>query len=431
MCPHRVFVSLIYVLVGGKALSIKDRSWLDVLSSNDTETLWSKLFNLLSRHSAVRLLYPQKELSSDNKWDIYSDLTQGLFLRLLEKDRWQHYLDLSYSHDRIEQELFRIEVPNFVSELQRERYPESYRLARRISDLIKTRAEFRYYPNQFWSSTNATASGLPRTTNKMVLKVYGLAVWPTNKEVSRNTNLEPLVRDVAIRSRDTRRTGRGSGSQIIISNEELTQLIIDILTAVNTPLTIRMIRGFVMSKLMIEDCWFISLDAELTSASERAIEPQKVDLPDKRPTPLDSLLAKEMKQQIENVVESLLNKMREAVRYKTIRYSKLIDVVWHCYFNPASPSQTKIARLMGISDSLVSHYRGIFDNLIRGLPLSVDEFIHLNTVLGNRVAAVRSEMLVMTKTKSKIGEEKTIEVDPQFASAKNARAFGVAASRSS
>ena len=408
-------------------MSIKDRSWLDVLWSNDTETLWSKLFNLLSRHSAVRLLYSQKELSSDNKWDIYSDLTQGLFLRLLEKDRWQHYLDLGYSDDRVEQELFRIEVPNYISELQRERYPESYRLARRISDLIKTRAEFRYYPNQFWPSTDAKAPS-HRTTNKMVLKVYGLSDWPAGKEVKRNANLENLVRDVAVRYRDTRRTGRGSGSQIIISNEELTQLIVDILIAVDTPLTVRMIRGFVMSKLMIEDCWFISLDAELTAASERATEPQRVDLPDKRPTPLDSLLAKEMKQQIENVVESLLNKMREAVRHKTIRYSKLIDVVWHCYFNPASPSQTKIARLMGISDSLVSHYRNIFDDLIRGLPLNVDEFIHLNTVLGNRVSALKSEMVVTAKTRSKIGGEKAVELDAQLASANGARAFTATAS---
>ncbi|MGA9773606.1 MAG: hypothetical protein WBV94_31535, partial [Blastocatellia bacterium] len=363
------------------------------------------------------------------KWDIYSDLTQGLFLRLLEKDRWHHYLDAGYSNDRVEQELFRIEVPNFVSELQRERYPESYRLARRISDLIKTRPEFQYY--QPCCSTEAKRSELPRVTNKMVLKVYGLSCWPAGKEIKRNANPEHLVREVAVRNRDTRRTGRGSGSQIIISNEELTQLIIDIFTAVDTPLTIRMIRGFVMSKLMIEDCWFISLDAELTSASDHVTEPQRVDLPDKRPTPLDSLLDKEMKQQIEYVVESLLNSMREAVRYKAIRYSKLIDVAWHCYFNPASPSQTKIARLMGISDSLVSHYRGIFDELIRSLPLSVAEFIHLNSVLGSRLAALRSEMVTTSKTKSKIGEERSVELDAKFASACSPRAFSAAASRRS
>jgi hypothetical protein len=156
-----------------------------------------------------------------------------------------------------------------------------------------------------------------------------------------------------------------------------------------------------------------------------------VDLPDKRPTPLDSLLDKEMKQQIETVVESLLENMRQAVRHKTIRYSKLIDVAWHCYFNPASPSQTRIARLMGISDSLVSHYRGIFDNLIRSLPLSVDEFIHLNAVLGNRLAMLKSETVVMAKARSRSGGEKSVEVDPQFASASCAKAYSAAASRSS
>jgi len=411
--------------VGDNTLSTIFRGWIDLLRSNDTEELWSKLFKLLSRHSAVKLLYPQKELSSDSKWDIYSDLTQGLFLRLLEKDRWQYYLDSNYTDDRVEQEIFRIEVPNFISELQRERYPESYRLARRISDLIKLRSEFRFYPNQSGSPADAKTSG---SSNKMVLKVYGLTVWPANKEIKHNANLEHRVREVSFRSRDTRRTGRGSGSQIIISNEELTQLIIDIFTAVDTPLTVRMIRWFVMSKLMIEDCWFISLDAKLNSASVSAPEQHRVDLPDKRPTPLDSLLDKEMKHQIENIVESLLNKMHEAVRYKTIRFSKLIDVAWHCYFNPASPSQTMIARSMGISDSLVSHYRAIFDNLIRNLPLNVDEFIHLNTVLGNRLAVLKSEMVMTSKVKSKI---KPIELGPQTDSAKSAKAYSAAASRSS
>ena len=374
-------------------MQVCKRSWLDVLLSNDTETLWSKLFNLLSRHSAVRLLYSQKELSSEDKWDIYGDLTQGLFLKLLEKDRWQHYLNLNYSDNRVEQELFQIEVPNFISHLQRERYPESYRLARRISDLIKTRPEFRYYPNQAWSSTGSKSSGLAHVTNKMVLKVYGLTCWPTDKAIKSNSNLEHLVKEVAFRSRNTGRKGQGDNSQIIISNEELTQLIVDIFTAVDTPLTVRMIRGFVMSKLMIEDCRFISLDAELKSTSEQVTEPQRVDLPDKRPTPLGSLLAKEMKQQVENVVESLLERMCEAAQHNSISYSMLIDVVWHCYYNPASPSQTNIAGLMGISDSLVSHYRSIFDSLIRGLPLTLDEFIHLNTVFGNRLTALKSEIL--------------------------------------
>lgn len=399
----------------------KNLGWIEVLFCNDTDGLWSKLFNLVSRHSAIRLLYSQRDLSSDSRWDIYSDLTQELFLRLFEKNRWQYYLDLGYTDDKVEQELFRIEVPNFVSDLQRERYPESYRLARRISKLIKTRPEFRHYPEMTWAAGDAGVSGQQRVSGKMVLKVYGLSSWPADKEIKSDASLEQSVKDVNFRIRDTRRTGRGAGSQLIISNEELTQLLVDIFIAVDTPLTVRKMRWLAMSKLLIEDTRFISLDAALTVASERIVEQHKVDLPDYRPTPLDSLLHKEMKQQIENVVDTLLRSMREAVRHKANRYSKLIDVVWHCYFNPASPSQTSIARMMRISDSLVSHYRSIFDNLIKGLELSVDEFIHLNGVLGNRVAALKSEMALATN--------KPIPIDHQFAGAERARACAAGASQ--
>lgn len=411
-------------------MATKDRGWIDVLSSNDNEGLWSKLFNLISRHSAVRLLYSQKDISGDRKWDIYSDLTQELFLRLLQKNRWQYYLDLGYSGERVEQELFRIEVPNFISDLQRERYPEAYRLARRISDLIKTRPEFQYYPNRFLPPSDQDTHAAHRPSNKMVLKVYGLTGWPADKEIKRNANLDHLVKDVAFRSRDIRRTGRGSGAQVITSNEELTQLIIDILTVVDTPLTVRTLRRLVMSKLMIEDCWFVSIDADLTVGSDRANEPQRMDLPDKRPTPLDSLLDKEMRHQIDNVVDSLITRMQEAVRHKTNRYSKLIDVAWHCYFDHTSPSQTSIARLMGISDSLVSHYRCIFDDLIRSLPLSVDEFIHLNSALGHRLAAVKTELGLRSMSKAK-AKEKPSNCDPQITPAKNVMIRAAAASRSS
>ena len=113
--------------------------WIEALTNNDVETLWAKLFNLISKHSSVRMLYPPNELSSEMVRDNYCDLTQDLFLRLFEKKRWQYYLDNGYSDEKIQQELYRIEVPNMITLLQRERHPESYRIARRISDLIKTR----------------------------------------------------------------------------------------------------------------------------------------------------------------------------------------------------------------------------------------------------------------------------------------------------
>jgi len=371
-------------------LETRNRDWIDILETNDNEALWNKLYSLIAKHSSTRLLYSHDELTGSRRYEIYSDLTQDIFLRLLEKNRWQYYVDYGYTSERIEQELNRIEVPNHISVLQRERYPEAYRLARRISELIKSRREFRLYSIPAYTD-NVAANESARPSRKMVLQVYGLSRWPADKRAGYEGDLLERIKEVPCHSRDVRRMGRGGGSQVIISNEELMQLIVDIFIAIDTPLAIRYMRALVMSKLAIEDSRLVSLDAGLMSAGEDATELPHLDLPDERPTPLDVLLAKEARQNLEQVVEMLLQEMRHAVRNKPQRFHKLISIAWSCYFDPASPSQTTIAREMGISDSLVSHYRGIFDSFVQNLNLTVDEYILLNGMLGNRLATLKAE----------------------------------------
>jgi hypothetical protein len=367
----------------------KNRDWIEILETNDNEALWNKLCSLIAKHSSTRLLYSHDELTGSRRHEIYSDLTQDIFLRLLEKNRWQYYLDNGYTSERIEQEFNRIEVPNYISVLQRERYPEAYRLARRISELIKSRSEFRLYSIPSYTD-NVAANESARPSRKMVLQVYGLSRWPADKRTGYEGDLLERIKDVPCHRRDVRRMGRGGGSQVIISNEELMQLIVDIFIAIDTPLAIRHMRALAMSKLAIEDSRLVSLDAGLMSAGEDTTLPG-LDLPDDRPTPLDTLLAKEARQNLEQVVEMLLQQMRHAVRNKPQRFYKLICIAWNCYFDPSSPSQTSIARKMNISDSLVSHYRAIFDSFVQNLNLNVDQYILLNTILGHRLTVLKAE----------------------------------------
>ena len=359
------------------------RGWIAVLSTNDDNTLWTKLHRVVSKHSAVRMLYASDGLGGDGLKELHCDLTQELFLKLHRKDRWRCYLDNGYTDEQVEQELYRIEVPNLVSHLQRERYPESYRIARRISDLLQGCLEFKPLP-----APTGGASGVSgrQRTSKMTLRVYGLSVWPSDKVVKPGSALAELIDDVAFRPRDTRRTGRGSGSQVIISNEDLKQLILDIFLATDSPTDIRTMRSLVMSKLAVEDCRLVSIDTATTTDS--AQESVKVDLPDDRPTPLDVLLQKETVRLVERVLDELLEKMQETVNHRPRRFRKLVEVVWHCYFNLSSPSQTSIASMMGISDSLVSHYRRTFDALVQSLTLNVEELILLNSALERRLAPV-------------------------------------------
>lgn len=368
-------------------MSGKAGGWVEILSNEEAEALWAKLFRLVSRHSSIRSLLEPGRIGRDGLQDMYADITQDLFLKLHKKNRWRCYITNGYSDTDIEHELYHIEVPNMVSLLLRDRHPEAYRMARRISTLVQTRPEFRMYSRQ-------GSNGKTARRGKMILKVYGLAEWPLDKPRTHYQNLQDSISDVAFRGRGLRRAGRGGNSQIIISNSDLTDLTVEIFRAIDSPTDIRILRSLVLSKLPIEDSRFISIDAALGSESESNPEPPRVDLADVRPTPEQILLEKESIRLVEELAIEILERMREAVRHKPARYDRLTRVAWHCYFDVSYPSQTSIAKQMGISNSLVSHYRKLFDMVIRGVKLNGDQYTTFLHAFGASLEKSIAEMAV-------------------------------------
>jgi hypothetical protein len=345
----------------------QSNGWAEIISNNDSEALWSKLFKLVSGHSSIRNLVNSGRVTHDRLQDMYCDITQDLFLKLHKKGRWEHYRNACYTNADVEHELYHIEIPNLVSLTLRERHPEAYRMARRISNLLQTRLEFRRY-------RRGVAGGQSERKGKLTLKVYGLTEWPEDKAAKPYQSISELAMEVPCRGRDRRRAGRGSSSQIIISNSDLVELLIEVFRAIDSPADIKMLRALVLSKLPIEDSRFVSIDAALAPDGVSDPEPVKVDLPDRRPTPEQILLENESAQQVEAIALELLVKMREVVRNKPGRYSRLARVAWHCYFDKTSPSQTSIAKRIGISNSLVSHYRKLFDQVIRDVQLDAGQY---------------------------------------------------------
>jgi hypothetical protein len=364
---------------------------MDLLFSGNAEKLWNELFCIVSNHSSVRQLYTTSKMPYQRMTDIYTDLTQDLFLRLYEKDRLQFYLDADYTDEKVEQELYRFELPNLISEMMRAQTPESYRIARRTSILLKTRSDFQHYPKPAYSAETSSAVRQASYKCKLALRVYGLRSWPTDKPVRDHQQMRDRIKDVAFRMRDTRRTGRGNGSQIIISNAELNRLIREIFKAIDSPADVRTIRSMVLSKLMVEDTRFVSIDTEVNPSSTTETELPRVDLADERPTPEEILIGKEMSLHVEETVTEILKRMRQAVRNKPKRYGKLVHIVWYCYFSSPPLSQSSIAELMGISDSLVTHYRKIFDDTIRGLDINVEELLLLNDAIRDQLSSVIKE----------------------------------------
>jgi hypothetical protein len=342
------------------------RGWVEILSANDSEAVWAKLFKLVSRHSSIRNLLDPRSVAQ-RPHDLSIDITQDLFLRLHRKKRWQHYMEAGYQNTEIDHELYHIEIPNLVSLFLRERHPEAYRMARRISNLVQHRPEFRIYSRQL-----ATHKNHPQ--GKMSLRVYGLREWPDDKPFRPYQGMRREIDDVCCRVRDRRRAGRGGDSHIIISNNDLIKLLVEIFRAIDSPADVRIMRSLVLSKLPVEDSRFLSIEAALTPEGP-APKPTQVDFADQRPTPEEILLDNESMQQIEILSVELLEKMRSAVRNKPNRYSRLARVAWHCYFDDSSPSQTSIARMIGISNSLVSHYRKLFDEVVRNVNLDAGQYV--------------------------------------------------------
>jgi hypothetical protein len=367
-------------------MSEQPMGWVEILSNNDVEALWTKLFKLVSRHSSIRNLLNSDRGARARLQDLYTDITQDLFLKLHRKARWQHYSDAGYTNANIEHELYHIEIPNLVSLLLRQRHPEAYRMARRISGLIQTRPEFRRY--------RSPAAGRSSVEGKLTTRVFGLREWPDNKPTRPYQNMEELIRDVPHRERDRRKAGRSGSTHIIISNRDLTELLVQIFKAADSPLDVRIVRSLALSKLSVEDSRFVSIDAAITLDGVSDSEPLSVDLPDVRPTPEQILLESESSEQVEVIAVEVLGKMRELVRNKPRRYSRLARVAWHCYFDSSSPSQTAIASKIGISNSLVSHYRKLFDTVIGNVRLGGDQYIAFIHAFGANLEVTINDMTV-------------------------------------
>src|SRR5215510_11166060 len=126
--------------------TMTDIDWAGLLDQEDVEALWNGLFQLLSRHPAVRPLHFATDGAAvSSPMEINADLTQELFLELFQKQRFDHYVKNNYNSIEIENELARIEIPNLVGSRLRKRYPESFRMARRVSSLLKSSSAFRRF----------------------------------------------------------------------------------------------------------------------------------------------------------------------------------------------------------------------------------------------------------------------------------------------
>jgi hypothetical protein len=339
--------------------------WAESLRSSDAGQVWRRLHRLVRNHPLARHSSGAACVTPDS----YEDLTQELFVTLLGKDRFRHYLDAGMSDREIETEIAQVELSNLLTTGLRKRYPESYRLARRISVLLQTSRSFRRF--------DAACRGGRHIRHTE--QVYGLSRWPDGTPSLAHSELERRVSAVPVRRRDLRMKGRTGDSQLVIGNVELERLIVEVLEAADAPADVRTIRSLVMSRLPLLDVHLTQFRAavEDEDGAGRIFEPADVNT-----TPEQEALRRDLEGRGGEHVKEFLRILGEEVRGKARQYERILCVLRLCYLSAEHQTQLKVAAHLGVSDSLISDYRRRIERALRSLSLtSIEEARHFEEAL--------------------------------------------------
>jgi hypothetical protein len=332
-------------------------AWVETLRRSDVSRLWTELQRLVVNHPLVRASYSAGLLVEEgDRGSAYLDLTQELFVTLLSKSRFQHYLDSEMTDAEIECEVSQIELTNLLTAELRKRHPESYRLARRISTIIQSSANFRRVDS---------GAGEDEPHRRLVDRVYGLREWRTDKQRRAQAELEERAHMIPVRQRDTRMVGCTGDAQIIISNSDLEDLIVSVLEACDSPVDVRSLRGFVISRLPVMDIYLVPIGRDDGDGESRAFEPV-----DECENPEQGLLRRETESLCHFQVERFMEGLSANVRGKDRQYDRMVAILWYCYLSPKRYTQLAVAAKLGVSDSLVLEYRRRIEQELRALSLT-------------------------------------------------------------
>src|SRR5215210_2453334 len=362
--------------VAGRPARGSNAHWVESLRRSDVTRLWTELHRIVCSHPLVRASHSAGLLvEGGEKGNAYVDLTQELFVTLLSKGRFQHYIETEMTDAEIECEIGQIELTNLLTAELRKRHPESYRLARRISTLIQSSANFRRFDT----------SGIDDEPHRRLAdRVYGLSEWADGKPRREHHDLEQRIHMIPVRQRDTRMVGCTGDSQVVISNLDLEDLIISVLEAADAPIDVRTLRSLVISRLPVMDIYLVPLGGDDAEEGGNHYEPV-----DECENPEEGLLRREREREAAGFVDQFLRNLHGSVRGKLKQYNRMLGVLWHCYLSPDHSTQLEVAATLGVSDSLVSDYRRRIEQELRALSFNeIEEARRFEMALRERVRAL-------------------------------------------
>ncbi|MFN0086553.1 MAG: hypothetical protein ACKVX9_14285 [Blastocatellia bacterium] len=325
-------------------------TWKAKIENADSQALWRSLNRLVAVHPLVRsALGIQQNAPNGMPSSSINDLTQDLYVLLLQKRRFDHYVVSQMSDSEIEREIFQIELTNLLIGSLRRRRPENYRIVRRVSGVLESESMFRQF------QPGGGRRGKPPARYRQAAEaVYGLSEWPEDKRIKDSGTFADLIVAVPMRRRNRRRAGCTGDTQVIVSNQELVELMLEILTAIDSPAPLRVLRQLALTKLPVCDPEMTAIDDDADEDRSGRSYEWAASGDD---SPEQAAMRGEQEREARRAASAFLDHLGLLNRSNTLRTERFWRVLWHCYFDPEEPSQLEIADLVGISDSSVSDYR--------------------------------------------------------------------------
>ncbi|MFN7949244.1 MAG: hypothetical protein U0Z53_28070 [Blastocatellia bacterium] len=377
-----------------KALTPK--TWTSLLKNNDAALLWQALNRLVTAHPLVRSAQ-RNQNNPANPAPLFStrDLTQDLYVTLLEKSRFDHYLSSRMSDAEIEREIFQIELTNLLIGRLRRQRPENYRIIRRINQVLESSPHFRVYEPNGQRSRN---SHYRHPTSLF----YGLTEWPDDKRIRDSGTFQELITEVAARLRNRRLVGCRGEAQVIITSQELTELMVEIFTAIDSPASLNTLRSLALSKLPVYDVAMTTIEDD-GSNDDGQPRGRFHALASAEASPEQITLREEQAALARRAARDFLDRLSRLTRSHDQRTERFWRVLWHCYFDPAEPSQLSIAEMVGISDSSVSDYRRRIESEMRKLGFEPEQLRYFAEELDEQL---RLRLKQISKRREQLRAEK-------------------------
>lgn len=332
--------------------------WQKRIEQSEAASLWQSLQRMVSSHPLVRSALSNPQTTNAEPPFSIHDLTQDLYVLLLQKGRFNHYLATGMSDAEIEREIFQIELTNLLIGNLRRRRPENYRIVRRVSQILEHDQNFRRF------ARNRNQHQVERY-RQAAEAVFGLKGWNDEKRIKDTGTFDDLIANVPARCRNRRRSGCTGETQVIVSNQELVELMVEIFRAIDSPAPLRILRQLALSKLPVFDPTLTSIDDETNE--ERRNQRHNYSLVSAAATPEEHALNNEQEVEARTMAVEFLNRLSYLTRSNPVRTERFWRILWHCYFDSNEPSQLEIAERLGMSDSSVSDYRRRIEGEMRHL----------------------------------------------------------------